>query len=193
MIKHLTALLLAITLTGCASWLPQGGRDEQQRNLSQQLHWQVHGKLSVTTPDDSVTGYLDWQQNDQAFDLFIAGPFGQGASHLQGDEHRASLLLPGWDKPQYAKSAEQLMQRHVGWKFPVTDIRYWVKGQPSPASASKAEFDDNGLLKTLSQHGWSVTYSRYSPQGSAWVPGLIKVSGYDFRFVFVIKKWTLYD
>jgi outer membrane lipoprotein LolB len=75
----------------------------------------------------------------------------------------------------------------------VSDIRYWVKGQPSPGAKAVTEFDDTGLLSKMTQHGWEITYKRYSRQNGYWLPGLVKVSGHDFRFTFSIREWTLHD
>lgn len=180
-------------LSGCAALRPQGGQEHLQDRLSQLQHWQVRGKMSVRTPDDSATGYLDWKQDGRTYDIYIAGPLGQGATRLTGDRRHAELTLPGWDAPREAESAEELMLLYMGWNFPVSDIRYWVKGQPSPRGDVLAEYDDSGLLSRMEQYGWEITYSRYSQQSGYWVPGLVKVSGYDFRFTFSIREWTLHD
>ncbi|WP_430459921.1 lipoprotein insertase outer membrane protein LolB [Thalassolituus sp. LLYu03] len=189
--KSFLMALAVITLTACTSFMPRGGQSELQSQLAGLDTWQVRGKLSVTSPDDTVTGYLTWEQHKQTYDLFISGPFGSGASRLSGSKNKAELTLPGWDNPEVARSPEQLMQTHMGWNFPVSDIRYWVKGQPSPANHADTEYDANGLLSTLRQHGWEVKYSRYQQQNGYWLPGLIKISGYNFRFIFSIKEWTL--
>ncbi|WP_420589991.1 lipoprotein insertase outer membrane protein LolB [Bacterioplanoides sp.] len=191
MITRFIFLLLTLTLSSCALLSPQVGQQTLQQQLSQIDSWQVRGKLSVTSSHDSVTGYLTWNQQDGDYQLFITGPFGQGSSQLKGSDDSAELLLPGWDKPQQASNAEQLMLTHMGWKFPVSDIRHWVKGQPAPGGHSDAKFDDSGLLQELNQHGWKVRYSRYSNQQGFWLPGLIKVTGHNFRFVFSIKEWTI--
>lgn len=186
-------LLGLLGLSGCASLLPQGGTDALQAQLDDVGHWQVRGKMSVRTPDDGATGYLDWKQEQRTFDIYIAGPLGQGATRLSGDADSASLTLPGWDEPRHADSPEELMLLYLGWNFPVSDIRYWVKGQPSPNGEAVTEFDDAGLLSRLEQYGWVVSYKRYSNQNGVWLPGLVKVSGHDFRFTFSIREWTLHD
>lgn len=180
-------------LSSCALLQPQGGTDAIQAQLNKLNHWQVRGKMSVSTPNDSVTGYMDWAQNIEQYDLYIAGPLGQGATRLKGKKGLAELTLPGWKEPQQAASAEMLMQEHLGWNFPVSDIRYWVKGQASPNSPFTAKYNEAGLLEELSQYGWTISYKRYSQNTSYWLPGLVKVKGYGFRFVFSIKEWTIYD
>ena len=193
MIRLSISVLILILSSGCAHMLPQGGSDAQQRSLTELQHWQVRGKLSVTTPDDNVTGYLTWQQQHTDFDLFISGPFGQGASRLQGNEQQAQLALPGWDNPATADTPEQLMAQYLGWHFPVHDIRHWVKGQPSPNYPADIEYSDLGLTQRLQQHGWEIRFSRYSLQQGYWLPGLIRMQGHDLRFTFAIREWTLHD
>lgn len=195
-LRRLLITLPALTLlllSGCAMFTPQGGQEHLQDNLSSLSHWQVRGKLSVISPEDSVTGYLDWKQDKRDFDLYIAGPLGRGATRLTGTESTASLTLPGWDEARQASSPEELMALYMGWDFPVSDIRYWVKGQPSPNGKFTAEYDEHGLLSQLEQYGWTIRYSRYSPQSGYWLPGLVKIEGHDFRFTFSIREWTLYD
>lgn len=186
-------LLAALLLGGCAALLPQGSQQEQVTRLNALQNWQVRGKLSVVSPGDSVTGYLTWQQQQDQYDLFIAGPFGSGSSRLQGNRQQAELSLPGWPEPQQASSPEQLMLTYLGWNFPVSDIRYWVKGQPSPNGAVTSQYNDQGLLLQLQQHGWEIRYSRYQQRNGFWLPGLIRISGYDFRFTFAIQEWTTND
>ena len=128
----------------------------------------------------------------QDFDLFISGPFGQGSSRLIGNQHQASLTLPG-KEPVQAPSADYLMAQYLGWTFPVLDIRYWVKGQASPNSPSTEIRNTMGLLESLSQHGWNVEFSRYQRVGDTWLPGRIKITGHDFKFIFAIKEWLIYD
>lgn len=193
MIRALFVLITLLLLNGCAHLVPQGDSDNQQQLLSDLQHWQVRGKLSVTTAEDNVTGYLTWQQHDDAFDLFIAGPFGQGASRLQGNDQQAEMRLPGWDLPATANTPEQLMSQYLGWHFPVRDIRYWVKGQASPNGKATLEYSDAGFAQRLQQHGWDIRFSRYARHQGQWLPGLIRMEGHDLRFTFAIREWTLHD
>lgn len=190
LVKQAAVVMLALSLSACASLFPQGGKDSVQGQLGTLEQWQVRGKLSVVSPQENATGYLTWKQNGTDYDLFIAGPFGAGSSRLSGNDQQAQLLLPGWKQAQTAASAQELMWLHMGWNFPVADIHYWVKGQPSPNSKAQTEFNEHGLLQTLKQHGWEIRYSRYQNRNGYWLPGLIKISGYDFRFTFAIQEWS---
>lgn len=192
--RILSGLIVCSTLwlTSCSVFNLQQDSQNLANQLNQIQQWQVRGKLSVVTAEDAVTGYLTWHQDNEDFDLFLSGPFGQGSSRLVGNNASASLTLPNKD-PVHAPSAEYLMARYLGWQFPVLDIRYWVKGQPSPNSTFTEVRNSMGLLESLQQHGWQVEFSRYQPQGDTWLPGRIKMIGHDFKFIFAIKEWTIND
>ena len=181
-----------LSLSGCSHFMPQGNTDTLQQQLDFLDHWQVRGKLAVNSQTDNGTGYLTWKQQQHEYDLYISGPFGAGASRLQGNQTTASLSLPGWKQPRTADSAEQLMANYLGWNFPVTGIRHWVKGQADPSASFEAQFNEHGLMEELHQYGWHIRFSRYRMQQGYWLPGLIKISGYDFKFTFAISQWTLF-
>tara|TARA_R110001592_G_scaffold325638_4_gene605750 strand:+ start:1571 stop:2176 length:606 start_codon:yes stop_codon:yes gene_type:complete len=187
----LLLMMLMGTLSAC-SLLP-GDQQLQQQQLEQLQDWQLRGKLSVRTNSDSVTGYLTWEQQHQQYDLFITGPMGQGSSRLQGNPTEATLTLPDHDQPLTAPNAESLMAEYLGWYLPIEGIRYWVKGQPSPASEATSQFDDYGLLSNLQQNGWTIRFSRYQQHQGMWLPGLIKLKGYDYTLTLAINEWTLHD
>jgi outer membrane lipoprotein LolB len=184
------ALLLSLGLTGCSLLDLQQDKKLLEKRLNNIQNWQVRGKLSVINRGEAVTGFLTWQQNEQNFDIFLSGPFGQGSSHLIGNHQQASLTLPG-EKPVQAASADELMEQLVGWKFPVLDIRYWVKGQASPNSSATEIRNSMGLLESLKQHGWNVQLSRYKRVSDNWLPGRIKIVGNEFTFILAIKQWDI--
>jgi outer membrane lipoprotein LolB len=61
----------------------------------------------------------------------------------------------------YAADAEELLYRYTGWRLPITNLNYWVRGVPVPDLPAIRELDDAGRLKTLRQQGWEVQYQEY--------------------------------
>lgn len=183
-------IMLTVLLHGCSMLPVRNGADVEPQTLR---HWQIQGKLAVRHADDSVSGYLTWEQNRDRFDLFITGPFGQGATRLSGDSHRASLQLPEWPQPRYADSPEELMETALGWQFPARNLTYWIQGLAGPDSEATTSVDHYGLLESLTQDGWTIRYSRYQRNGEHWLPGLLKISGHDYQLTLAINQWTLHD
>ncbi len=184
-------IVMSLGLSGCSLLDLKQNSKVLDSKLSQMQYWQIRGKLSVINKGEAVTGFLTWQQNQQKFDIFLSGPFGQGSSHLVGNEQQASLTLPG-EETVYASSADALMEQFVGWKFPVLDVRHWVKGQASPNSTATEARNSMGLLEKLQQHGWQVQFSRYQRLADNWLPGRVKIIGNEFTFVLAIKEWDIH-
>lgn len=183
-------LLLAITLmSGCAGLMPKTDTD----HLDRLTHWDINGKISIKTPADAATGILTWNQDRDQYQIFITGPLGQGSTRIKGSGERTELLLPGWDKAVVADTPEHLMEHYLGWNFPIQDIHYWIKGQPAPNANFTIKTDEYGMTESLAQHGWTIDYSRFQQFGGYWLPGRVKISGYDHRFILAISKWTVYD
>lgn len=183
-------IIMSLSLSGCSLLDLKQDSKVLDSKLSQIQHWQVRGKLSVINKGEAVTGFLTWQQNQQTFDIFLSGPFGQGSSHLVGNEQQASLTLPG-KETVHASSANALMEQFVGWRFPVLDVRHWVKGQASPSSTATEVRNSMGLLDQLQQHGWQVKFSRYQRIDDNWLPGRVKIIGNEFTFILAIKEWDI--
>lgn len=188
-------VVLAVSLAllqGCASVMSDPSSQASPE------HWQIRGKISIRSPQESVTGYLDWTHERAGqrmrYDLLITGPFGQGSMQLNGTDKEARLQLPDKDVPLIDASGENLMQTHLGWSVPIEDIHYWVTARPSPltdAEQQNIQYDDAGFMTQLEQHGWQVRFSRYQRQGSHWLPSLIKLSGHGYRVTVSIREWTL--
>ena len=194
MTRHSFPILLAMAfstlmLSACSSLLKTDGPD----HLDSLKHWDIAGKISIKTPQDAATGFLSWNQDVHKYQIFITGPLGQGSTKINGSKSKTELLLPGWDSPAVAESPELLMSQYLGWNFPIQDIHYWIKGQLAPGSDFTIKTDDYGMTESLSQHGWKIDYSRFQQYGDYWLPGRVKISGYDHRFILAISKWTVYD
>ncbi|WP_221799174.1 lipoprotein insertase outer membrane protein LolB [Oceanobacter mangrovi] len=189
MIRALAIAALALFASACAL-LPGADQPQQLQQLSS---WQVQGKLSVRNSSDSVTGYMTWKQDGDRYNLFVSGPLGQGSSRLSGDRQHASLTLPDQDTPMQAANAEQLLYEQLGWSIPVAGLPYWIKGMAAPDSQAAEQRDNYGLLAELQQDGWTISYKRYQQYQGVWLPGLIKLTGYDYKLTLAINDWTLYD
>ena len=182
--KILNLFLVLSLLNGCSTFTKP-----KLDNIASDLNWQANGKLSIVSPDDNVTGYLTWSQLGDTFDIYIAGPFGRGATRIKGHRSAASIQMPGMDKPQIASSAEQLLLRYTGWLFPVSEIRYWLTGLASPSYPADRIYNQAGQVVELNQLGWRIRFSRYQEQNKHWLPGLIKISQGPYRFTFAIRQW----
>ncbi len=186
-----SAILLSLAgLTACAVQPLSSGPVANGQPAQTLSHWQIKGKVGITTERERVNANLDWQQQAHTYNISLSGPFGQGRADLMGDEH--SIALTTGDQTFHGASAEQLMQQQLGWSVPVRHFAYWAKGVPSPlAPVTAVEYDDQGSLSTLVQDGWQVSLSRYSNINGWQLPGRLSAKTEQVALLVVAKEWHL--
>ena len=196
----LFAVGLAVILGGCSlnpdtplsSDAAQLSWEQRQQQLLPLTHWQVLGKISIRTPEDSNSANLNWTQHDDHYRIYMAGPLGQGAVNIQGSEQQGITLDISGEERYQAASPEQLLQHRLGWSIPVSQMPYWVRGLPAPSSTHQIQLDTFNRISQLQQSGWSIRYLGYQP-GHAEQPQLPRKielkRGDQLRLLLVLKQW----
>jgi outer membrane lipoprotein LolB len=183
--KRCTRTLLvsfsAILCLSCAAPLPRPPADQLQQlwqtresKLLPIQHWELRGRLAVRTDERGGQASLTWKRDAVQHSIRLNGPLGRGVVRVTQDETGAQLQ----DAEQhvfYAASAEELLYRYTGWRLPLTNLNYWVRGVPVPGLPATQELDDAGRLKTLRQQGWEVRYQEY-----------VQADGYDLPNRFTL-------
>ena len=181
----LTALL-AVIIAGCAS--QPGERATATADPAALDHWQVVGKLGYRSPHKNGSAWIDWRQQQDTYQVRLTGPFGAGATEIRGDGDSAVLSQSG-EEDITATSGEALSTALFGWPFPVTELRYWIRGLAAPSSPADSAANADGTLSTLSQQGWQLQFSDYGAQERWRLPGKIRGHNGDYGFTLVIKTW----
>ncbi len=193
------ALLLA---AGCAqqpSIKPIENWDAHRAAASKLHSWTLSGKLGVRVPDDSGSARLRWKQQQNDYRIDLSGPFGQGRVIIDTTE-TGVRLRQGGEPPLEADSAEVLLWQATGWRLPVGDLTYWVRGIPAPDS----DYDilartETGLVGQLQQSGWTLNYEeyqlidQYTREGikTLPLPGRIVAEQGDTRLTLIVYDWSL--
>ncbi|MCB1667293.1 MAG: lipoprotein insertase outer membrane protein LolB [Porticoccaceae bacterium] len=170
----------------------------QQRLLGLE-QWHINGKMGYKQGSEGGSAWLDWQQNRDNFEVRLNGPFGAGTTSITGNA-RVTRLLQSDQQPIVASSARELTRYLFGWYWPVEDLRYWVRGVPSPLTPTHDQTrNEQQLLSTLEQAGWQLEFSNYANypvNGQQWsLPGkirgkLLEDNG-DTSFTLIIKSWQI--
>jgi outer membrane lipoprotein LolB len=87
-----------------------------------------------------------------------------------------------------ARSFDELTSTAFGVTIPVTGLAWWVRGEPHPGSAYRAERDGDERLQTLDQDGWAIVYS-YA-DAAATLPRRITLAYPDTELRLVIDAWN---
>lgn len=186
-----------LVLSGCSLFTSQEAVQGQGNSAQWQAHkqqiaaidgWQISGKMGIRAPSDSGSATLFWLQRQDYFDIRLSGPLGSGAARLSG--HPDEVLLDIANQGQFrANSPEDLLEARLGWRLPISNLFWWVRGLPAPNSKSRVTLDGNSHLAQLEQDGWQIDYLGYSEQAGYNLPERIKLKGADLQITLVIKDW----
>ncbi len=161
-------------------------------------HWALRGRVSISTDTNGGQADLFWnQQNSQNYDIRLVAPLGAGSSHLQGRPQGVVLTLSDGTQV-FDQDPDALLERVQGWHFPVSGLRYWMLGLPSPQSVSQIlSWTDQGYPQVLEQDGWRIEIRSYTQVGAYTLPKKLFIHRYnddeevDVRLVF--SQWGLSD
>lgn len=211
--KILLSLGLIICLSGCIS---QGQKPPPlPTSTSTYLldkNWSVAGKLGIRQSPESISNNagsnnsglitakksayslrFEWQQLGQDYTATLSGALGFGRVLVEKQADLVSLSR-GKNRVQ-AQDADQLFYQQTGWELPVSMLRYWALGLPSPDKPYK--FSKRNPTEPLSaiggfeQAGWQVNYSKSEQISRFWLPGKMTAKHPDLKLVMVFKDWRL--
>jgi outer membrane lipoprotein LolB len=192
-LRGLYGLFLLLALAACATQTPRGATPTALDLSSPRFAiWQIRGRVSLIKGEQGWHASLNWREDSGRYRLDLSGPLGQGAVRIEGDD--TSVRLQTADGRDFvAQDADALVRQVTGWEFPVTGIRYWVRGVPVPGEQAVITTDTGGRLIHLVQSGWDIHYDRFQDlEGRAW-PTRLRLTADDINVRLVVDEWTLGD
>ncbi|RVU31258.1 outer membrane lipoprotein LolB [Rheinheimera riviphila] len=196
--KRWLPVLVALFLSGCASWqqaqvaeipLPAKERQQQLATLTQ---FELTASLGVKAPGDSVSGSLNWVQQDEFYTADLNNFIGINIFKLQTTAEGALVQVSG--ESHQAASAAALLDYLSGWSLPIEEMPLWLKGMTG-ASSSDLRFDPMGRLTSFSlldsqNRRWQVSYPKFFPDRLS-LPQLIILESSDTRLKLAIRQWKM--
>jgi outer membrane lipoprotein LolB len=168
---------------------PQRVWAERQARLAAIEQWTAVGKLGIQSAKDSWSAGLTWRQDRDSYRLRLSGPLGQGLMELRGSPGLVEMRTSD-DGVYRARTAEELMQTHAGWRLPLSGLRYWMLGRPDPqARIVDLELDPGGRLAELRQLGWRIHYERYGEFDGVILPTRLTLENPRLRAKLVVRSW----
>lgn len=194
-IKRILVALLLVLLASCAAprVRPDADRmaalEQRERDVSSTMDWALHGRMSISSPKDSGSGTLEWQQQGANFQFALSAPVSGKTWTLSGDADHAELTgLRA--QPVRGANAAELLIRELGWKVPVGELTYWVRGIRAPGRA-EVRFREDGLPAEFHQGGWIIEFRDYAPDQNPPLPRKIFASNGDYKVRLAIQRWEL--
>ncbi|WP_200179334.1 lipoprotein insertase outer membrane protein LolB [Ectothiorhodospira mobilis] len=195
---RLLAGLLPLWLVACAVSPPQPPVADAERawrdrvaELSGRDEWRLQGRLALAVGEERWNAHMRWDQRDTAYDIRVFGPFGRQAARLQGDKDGVVLHTRGGETHR-ARDVDGLVYHALGWRLPVSGLRYWVLGIPAPRSEPEDRvLDAAGRASRLRQAGWTVRYQGYDEARRPALPERMTLEYEEIRLRLVMDDWRM--
>lgn len=200
--RNLLALAFVLILTGCASINPQSMHDngapvgnhhmpwpQRQAQLTALKQWSAEGSIGAHSAKNGLNASFSWQQQADNYTIQLFGPLGINRTQLAGNKQQVTLQT---SKETFtASNPELLLRQRTGWRLPVSNLYYWLRGLPAPNARYTKSFDANNHLAQLNQAGWNVQYLSYSSVNNVDLPDRILLTNPQWRVRLVIRNWQL--
>jgi len=194
--KYITIIILAGILCGCTSQISQTQATDyhpswqtRQRQLRKITNWQLRGYMTMQSPQENLTAFLNWKQQAKNYAIYLSGPLGIGTVHIYGQPGKF-ILQTAKGKKFVARTPEQLVRQQLGWKLPISSLYYWIRGIPVPRIHAIGYFDDCHRLTELDQQGWKIYYQNYIRTANLDLPSAIILCYPNINVKIVINRWV---
>jgi outer membrane lipoprotein LolB len=137
-------------------------------------------------------GKIRWVRYGEEQDIQMMAPTGKTLALLTQKNGGFELLTTEGHFLQ-SGSSEELLQKALGYQFPLSGLDYWVQGVASPNSAFQSKPNAQGQFDTLAQDGWNIRYGDYfKPQGdvASKVPRKITAVRGDLSIKLSVDDWV---
>lgn len=163
-----------MVLSGCAS------RPELPPTVGEVIGaeaWGFDGKLGIRTEHENANLGVQWDQSGEQYRIDLSGPLGLTVARIQGDD--TGVTLETRDGKYSARDPETLMAMTLGYEIPVSPMRYWVRGLPSPDAPFRRTEDG------LRQLGWQISWTEWQSDR----PARMTFSLPDATLRLVVRQW----
>jgi outer membrane lipoprotein LolB len=189
--------LLILTITSCSTLTqkeappaaPEATLPKREAAVDRVQSWHIKGKIAVQTEKDSGSASVNWSQRQRNYSISLQGPMGSNAMNLTGNAGHVTMKTSD-GKIVSASSPEQLLAEQWGFKLPVSNMRYWVRGLQVPGIPAETHYDQFNRLTRMTQQGWTIQYLSYSNNGGVDLPQKLSITSPAMKVKLVIYSWN---
>lgn len=188
----LPVLACALLVTGCAT-TPVGGVASGSRTADpgQLTQWMAKGRIALSALGEGGSGSFVWQQRSERTELTVRGPLGAGGLAVVTDGETIELA-DGSGQPLDGEAARAELERRLGVKLPLAELRYWMLGVPAPGRSDSGPVQaSTGSVPSFVQGGWVVSYEELKPQAGWSLPARLTATTNGARVRIVVDDWVL--
>lgn len=195
------ALLCVIALLSIVACTPQRVRpsmdvasgerllSEHESRVFERDAFDLSGRIAISDGKEGGSGRFEWQQRGSAYSLRFTVPISAQNWRLEVRPGQA-VLIESNGAVRIANSAEELLERELGWRLPAAALRFWVLGMRAPGAESELEFGANGQLLSLQQSGWQIRYIERELDQDPPLPSKLFARSGDHQVRMTIRRWN---
>ncbi|PVZ72528.1 lipoprotein insertase outer membrane protein LolB [Pelagibaculum spongiae] len=151
-------------------------------------NWKLKGRIGLISGDKAWSASLNWQQQQQQFDITIAGAFGIGRTHLVGNTD--AYVIKSSDTELNQHQARLWLHQELGLTLPIAALPYWVRGLPWP------KYPHQQTEKGFTQGNWTIAADKFKASSGFNLPSRVKIQirdkttdQKDLKVTLAIKNW----
>lgn len=162
----------------------------REQALGAQRDWSLAGRFAASDGHHGGSGSLEWRQQGEDFAFTLRAPITGKSVRLEGGPDGAVLVgLDGG--PVAGANADSVLNEVFGWRVPVADLAWWVRGLRAPGSPARLTFGADGLPATLDQDGWHIDFRAWDAGRTPVVPSKVYASRPPYTVRLSIREWGL--
>lgn len=162
---------------------------EHESRVFERVDFDLSGRIAISDGKQGGSGRFEWQQRGSSFSLRFTAPISAQNWRLEVRPGQA-VLIESNGAVRVANSAEELLERELGWRLPAAALRFWVLGMRAPGSSSELQFDPHGQLHTLHQSGWDIRYLERQLDQDPPMPRKLFARSGDHQVRMSIRRWN---
>jgi outer membrane lipoprotein LolB len=187
----LVAMATAVLASGCATTALEAPGEQRAAEPSALTQWSARGRLALVAQGEGGSGSFAWDQRSERTELALRGPLGAGGLRLVSDGETFELsdnsgrLLDG-------EAARSEVERRLGARLPLTELRYWLLGVPAPARTGSSPVQmATGSVPGFVQDGWVLSFEEFQAYAGWALPVRLTATTSGTRVRIVIDDWIL--
>lgn len=154
----ISLVVAGLLLTGCQSNQVSKTQQNTVNLVSQDTikKFSIHGKIGVTTPEQTSSAFYSWSQEDKRFGIDLSGALGIGRTIIEYNGQTATLVSEKTGTIT-ADNPEELLFKATKWQAPISQLPYWILGQSAPSDELN-EKDEQNRLSSANNAGWTAVF-----------------------------------
>jgi outer membrane lipoprotein LolB len=184
MIRLLLIITCLINIQGCAvnSVHDDNFYNKDRENQLIPSIWKMTGRITIKHDDEALNARIKWHQEGDKFICIISGSFGRTLATIEGTGTEITTI----------KGRENIadIERIINMDVLISDLRYWLLGQPNPASPYNYLILDQNSHEFI-QNKWQIHINEFQTRNSYILPKNIQLTNSQFNLRLFIDNWQL--